>query len=75
MAEAPWWKTAYFEVHHENPGDIQKYSEIFLGDGRYEISDFLSMITSTEKNNFKLTRGESVALAGMMERFLGQAGR
>ena len=76
VAEAPWWKTAYFEVHHENPGDIQKYSEIFLGDGlRYEISDFLSMITGTEKNNFKLTRGESVALAGMMERFLGQAGR
>ena len=76
VAEAPWWKTTYFEVHHENPGDVQKYSEIFLGDGlRYEISDFLSMINGAEKHNFKLTRGESGALAGMMEGFLRQAGR
>lgn len=76
VAEAPWWKTTYFEVHHENPGDVQKYSEIFLGDGlRYEISDFLSMINGAEKHNFKLTRGESVALAGMMEGFLRQVGR
>lgn len=71
VAEAPWWKTTYFEVHHEDPADVQKYSENFLGDGlRYEISDFLSMINGKEKNSFKLTRGESIALAGMMERFL-----
>lgn len=76
LAEAPWWKTTYFEVHHEDPGDVQKYSEIFLGEGlRYEISDFLSMVNGREKDSFKLTRGESVALAGMMERFLGQGGR
>lgn len=71
VAEAPWWKTAYFEVHHENPNDVEKYSDRFLGDGlRYEISDFLSMINGDSKSEFKLTRKESVALAKVMEQFL-----
>ena len=76
VAEAPWWKTGYFEVHYENPGEVDKYSERFLGDGlRYEISDFLSMINGNTKNGFKLPRGESIALAGIMERFLFENGR
>ena len=76
VAEAPWWKTTYFEVHYEDPGQVEKYSERFLGDGlRYEISDFLSMINGSGDNGFKLTRGESVALAGMMEGFLEGEGR
>lgn len=71
VAEAPWWKTTYFEVHHENPNDVEKYSDRFLGDGlRYEISDFLSMINGSSKSEFKLTRSESVAFADVMERFL-----
>ena len=71
IAEAPWWKTTYFEVHHENPSDVEKYSDRFLGDGlRYEISDFLSMINGSSKSEFKLTRSESVAFADVMERFL-----
>lgn len=71
VAEAPWWKTTYFEVHHENPNDIEKYSDRFLGDGlRYELSDFLSMINGSSKSEFKLTRSESVAFADVMERFL-----
>lgn len=76
VAEAPWWKTSYFEVHYEDPGEVEKYSERFLGDGlRYEISDFLSMISGNDKNGFKLPRGESIALAGIMERFLLENGR
>lgn len=76
VAEAPWWKTKYFEVHYEDPGEVEKYSERFLGDGlRYEISDFLSMINGNDKNGFKLTRGDSIALADIMERFLKQEGR
>lgn len=76
VAEAPWWKTSYFEVHYEDPGEIDKYSERFLGDGlRYEISDFLSMINGNSSSEFKLTRGESVALADVMERFLEGEGR
>ena len=71
VAEAPWWKTTYFEVHHENPNEVEKYSDRFLGDGlRYEISDFLSMINGDSKSEFKLTRKESVALAKVMEQFL-----
>ena len=71
VAEAPWWKTAYFEVHYEDAGKVEKYSETFLGDGlRYEISDFLSMINGSSSIEFKLTRGESVAIAGIMEQFM-----
>lgn len=71
IVEPPWWKTTYFEVHHENPNDVEKYSDRFLGDGlRYEISDFLSMINGSNKSEFKLTRSESVAFADVMERFL-----
>lgn len=73
IAEAPWWKTSYFEVHHENPNDVEKYSERFLGDGlRYEIRDFLSMINGSNKSEFKLTRSESRAMAGVMEKFLAE---
>lgn len=71
IAEAPWWKTSYFEVHYEDPLEVEKYSERFLGDGlRYEISDFLSMINGRNSSEFKLTRSESVALADVMEKFL-----
>lgn len=71
IVEAPWWKTTYFEVHYENPFEVEKYSEIFLGDGlRYEISDFLSLINGRNNSEFKLTRSESVAMADIMERFL-----
>lgn len=76
VAEAPWWKTSYFEVHYENPLEVEKYSERFLGDGlRYEISDFLSMMNGRNSSEFKLTRSESVALAGIMEKFLKAEGR
>lgn len=76
VAEAPWWKTTYFEVHYEDSERVDKYSEGFLGDGlRYEISDFLSMLRGGSGNVFKLTRGESAALAGIMEEFLKAEGR
>ncbi len=71
VAEPPWWKTTYFEVHYEDAGRVDKYSETFLGDGlRYELSDFLVLLNQEEKNAFKLTRGESIALAGVMEEFM-----
>ncbi|MCI8994272.1 MAG: Gfo/Idh/MocA family oxidoreductase [Lachnospiraceae bacterium] len=71
VAEAPWWKTTYFEVHYEEANRVDRYSEIFLGDGlRYEISNFLYMINKSNKDNFKLTRGESIALADIMEQFM-----
>lgn len=76
VAEAPWWKTTYFEVHYENAAQVDKYSERFLGDGlRYEIKDFISMINGNDKSGFKLTRGESIAMAEIMEKFLKQENR
>ncbi len=76
VVEAPWWKTTYFEVHYEDADRIDRYSEVFLGDGlRYEISNFLCMIDRQNKDNFKLTRGESAALAEIMECFLREEGR
>lgn len=71
VVEAPWWKTSYFEVHYEDAGRIDKYSEVFLGEGlRYEIGEFLLRINRGVKDDFKLTRGESIALAGIMEQFM-----
>ena len=71
VAEAPWWKTAYFEVHFEDASRVEKFSERYLGEGfRYEISDFLYAIHGNEKHTFKMTREESIAMAGIMERFL-----
>ena len=71
VAEAPWWKTSYFEVHHENPNDVERFSERFLGDGlRYEICDMLAMINGDTKKDFKLTRGDSETMAGIMEQFI-----
>lgn len=71
VVEAPWWKTSYFEVHHENPNDVERFSERFLGDGlRYELCDLLSMINGDTRREFKLTRGDSEVMAGIMEQFL-----
>lgn len=71
VVEAPWWKTSYFEVHHEDPNEIERFSDRFLGNGlRYEICDMLSMINGGTRKDFKLTRKESETMAGIMERFL-----
>ena len=71
VVEAPWWKTTYFEIHREDPNEVEKFSAHFLGDGlRYELSDFLSTINGSSRSDVKLTRKESVALAGVMEQFL-----
>ena len=69
VVEAPWWKTSYFEVHYEDPNRVEKYTEPYLSFGlRYEISDFLAQL-GAEKNDFKLTRSESIAMAEIMEKF------
>ncbi len=76
LVDAPWWKTSYFEVHYEDPDATERFSERFLGEGlRYEISDLLSMINGDTKREFKLTRNEIKAMAGIMEKFLTEQGR
>ncbi|REE84492.1 glycerol-3-phosphate cytidylyltransferase [Paenibacillus taihuensis] len=69
--EAPWWKTQYFEVRHEDPSQNEKFFSKFVGEGlRYELSDFISLINGNEKKSFKLTPRESIVIAGMLEAFL-----
>jgi len=69
--EAPWWKTQYFEVRHENPDQNEKFFSKFAAEGlRYELSDFISMIYGNEKKGYKLTPKESIAIARVMECFL-----
>ena len=71
VVPAPWWKTTYFEVHYEDPSQIERYSDIFLGDGlRYEVSEFLHRLDKgNETPDVSLTAEESIALAGIMEQF------
>lgn len=71
LAPSPWWLTKYFEVRFEDPKKIIKYEIPFYGDGlRYEIKDFVVQINSGELDNDKFGAGESIALAGVMERFM-----
>lgn len=73
LAESPWWLTQYFEVRFEDPNKKERYFSKFLGQGlRYEISDFAYMINGHQGRSFKFTEEESIAMAGVMERFLAQ---
>lgn len=71
LAESPWWLTQYFEVRFEDPNKRERYFAKFLGQGlRYEISDFAYMINGHEGRSYKFTKEESIAIAGIMEKFL-----
>lgn len=71
LAESPWWLTQYFEVRYEDPNKKDRYFSKFLGQGlRYEISDFAYMIQGHQGRLYKFTEEESVAIAGVMEKFL-----
>lgn len=68
---APWWKTEYFEVRYENPNDNKKYYYKFEGDGlRYELSEFINMISNKQFTSYKLTPEESVSIIKVIEKFL-----
>lgn len=71
LAESPWWLTKSFVVRFEDPNKIERYSPKFLGDGlRYEIADFISKINGNEKMSHCLTQEESIAMAGVVEKFM-----
>lgn len=73
LAKSPWWLTQTFEVRHEDPNQKEVYSSVYLGSGiRYEISDFVRAINGDQKNAYRLTRGESIAMAGVYEKFLAE---
>lgn len=73
LVKSPWWLTQSFEVRFEDPNKKEIYSSKFLGTGlRYEISDFVKAIAGNGSWTYKLSRGESIAMAGIMEQFLAQ---
>ena len=73
MVPPPWWKTKEFEICYEDYQQNEKVYTKFQGEGlRYEISDFVSAVNGYRKETFKLMDRESIAMAGMMERFLAQ---
>jgi len=73
VVEAPWWKTQYFEVRHEQSDQNEKFFSKFATEGlRYELSDFISMICGNEKKGFKLTPKESITICRIIESFLSQ---
>jgi len=50
---------------------VESYAPKFLGDGlRYEVSEFASRIYGHAKQGFCLTKEESIAMAGVVEKFL-----
>ena len=73
LAHSPWWLTKEFEVRYENPDKIDRYVFPWVGYGlRYELSDFIHLIHGKGDRSFKLTAGESIAMAGVMEKFMAE---
>ena len=71
LAKSPWWLTKSFEVRYEDPNIVETYSSKFQGDGlRYEIAEFVSMIHNGELKSYMFTAEESIAMSGVVEKFL-----
>lgn len=71
LAPSPWWLTNYFEVCFEDQNKNKKYFYSFDGDGlRYEIQEFASMIVNKRLSSYRLRRRESIAIVGIIEKFL-----
>ena len=71
LVPSPWWLTDSFQICYEDFRQNETISTKFLGTGlRYELSDFVSTINGIGNSDFKLTRGESIAMAEVVEKFL-----
>lgn len=72
VVRAPWWMTSHFEVRYENPEQRDIYDFPFVGNGlQYELCTFLDRIGGKTGSGW-VTPEESIALAGIMERFLNR---
>ena len=73
LAPSPWWLTKRFEIHYEDPNQIEVYEPVFQGDGfRYEISEFACKINGMERNGYKLTAEEAIAMAEITEAYMNR---
>lgn len=67
---APWWKTDYFELRFEDQNLNKKYFYSFDGEGlRYELQEFISMITNSRLSSYRLRRSESILIASVIESY------
>ncbi|MDO4614321.1 MAG: Gfo/Idh/MocA family oxidoreductase [Lachnospiraceae bacterium] len=67
---APWWKTEYFELRHEDLRATEKYFFKSEGAGmRYEILEFVRMINNGNLTHYHYTREEMRTIAGLIEKF------
>jgi glycerol-3-phosphate cytidylyltransferase len=70
---SPWWKTEYFEIRYEDFGKNKKHYYKFEGDGlRYELAEFVSMIHKEYYQTYKLMPSESIAINGVIEKFMNR---
>ncbi len=54
---APWWKTDYFEVRHENPQNNKRFFYQLDGEGiRYEIVAFTKAIKSSKPDLYTMVK-------------------
>lgn len=73
LVKSPWWLIKTFEVCYEQTSNNESISAPFPGYGmRFEVADFIRNINEPEMRNYKLSRGDSIAIAGIMEKFLEQ---
>ncbi len=70
-AKAPWWLTSQFEIRGEDPSKKEIIECEYRGAGLcYETEVFCDLIEGKRYEDRKLLESESVARAGIMERFL-----
>ncbi len=68
--EAPWWKTDYFELRYEDQNYNKRFFYKWDGHGlRYEIQEWMSCILNNRYSSARLSRGECIAMAGVMQQF------
>ena len=74
LVQSPWWLTRGFDVRYEDPTKVDHFDSNFSGqDGlRYEIAEFVGKVNGTGGKDYKLTAGESIAMADVVEKFMAK---
>ena len=72
LAQSPWWLIRSFDVRYEDATKVDHFEAPFVGTSgfRYEIAEFMDKINGTGGNDYKLTAGESIAMAKGVEKFM-----
>ena len=71
LVRSPWWLIKSFEICYEDTRQNEHFSAPFPGYGlRFEMADFVRNINEPALRNYKFSSIDSIAMAGIMERFL-----